>query len=84
MDAVDLTPVIITDLAQLPKRPLREIDPDALTPLEGRIYVYRQMVPDLTDASTDDINQKRRIPHLNAKGEPYVKRFVEKSTNGNS
>jgi hypothetical protein len=39
------------------------------------------MVPDLTDASTDDINQKRRVPHLNAKGEPYVKRFVEK-TNG--
>jgi hypothetical protein len=79
MDAIDLTPVIITDLAQLPKRPLREIGPDQLTPLEGRIYVYCQMAPDLTDASTDDINQKRRVPHLNAKGEPYVKRFVERT-----
>jgi hypothetical protein len=81
MSAVDLTPVIITDLAQLPRRPLREIGPDQLTPLEGRTYVYCQMVPDLTDASTDDINQKRRVPHLNGKGEPYIKRFVEK-TNG--
>ena len=80
MTAIDLTPVIITDLAQLPKRPLREIGPDALTPLEGRTYVYCQMVPDLTDTETENINEKRRIPHLNAKGEPYIKRFVEKTS----
>ena len=78
IDAVDLTPVIITDLAQLPKRPLREISPDALTPLEGRVYVYIQQVPDLTDTETENINEKRRVPHLNAKGEPYIKRFVER------
>ena len=78
MTAIDLTPVIITDLAQLPKRPLREIGPEALTPLEGRVYVYRQQVPDLSDTTTDDVNQKRRIPHLNAKGEPWVKRWIER------
>ena len=84
MTAIDLTPVIITDLAQLPKRPLREIGPECLTPLDGRVYVYIQQVPDLTDTETENINGKRRVPHLNAKGEPWIKRFVEKSTNGNS
>ena len=78
MDTIDIELITITSPAQLPKRPLREIGPEVLTPLEGRTYVYCQMVPDLTDASPDDINQKRRIPHLNAKGEPYVKRFVER------
>ena len=73
MTAIDLTPVIITDLAQLPKRPLREIGPEALTPLEGRVYVYRQMVLDKSDPEG-----KRRIPHLNAKGEPWVKRWIER------
>jgi len=80
VDAVDLTPVIITSPARLPKRALREIGPDALTPLEGRVYVYRQQVPDLSDTTTDDVNQKRRIPHLNAKGEPWIKRFVENTS----
>ena len=80
MTAVDLTLITVTDPAQLPKRPLREIGPDALTPLEGRVYVYRQQVPDLTDTETENINEKRRVPHLNAKGEPWIKRFVENTS----
>ena len=78
MDTIDLELITVTSPARLPNRALREIGPDSLTPLEGRIYVYRQMVPDLTDTETENINEKRRVPHLNAKGEPYVKRFVER------
>ena len=81
MDAVDIELITVERLTEIPKAHLRELDPDALTPLQGKIYVYRQMVPDLTDTSTDDVNQKRRIPHLNPKGEPWVKRFVERTRN---
>ena len=75
MSTVSITLITITSPARLPKRALREIGPEGLTPLEGRIYVYRQMVLDKSDPEG-----KRRIPHLNAKGEPYVKRFVEKTS----
>jgi hypothetical protein len=77
-EQVDLELVTIERLTELPKRPLRELWPDALTPLDGaaplRVYVYRQMVPDPSDPE-----RKRRIPRLNSKGEPWVKRFVERT-----
>jgi hypothetical protein len=41
-DTVDLELVTIERLAELPKRPLRELWPDALTPLDCKVvYVYR-------------------------------------------
>ena len=73
------SPVTLESLARLPKVPLVPLY-DGDLPLAGsRVYIYVQQVPDLTDTDEQDINKKRRIPHINPMtGKPWVLRFAER------
>ena len=73
------SPVRLESLARLPKVPLVPLYNGDLPLAGSRVYVYVQQVPDLTDTGEQDINKKRRIPHVNpVTGEAMVLRFAER------